>query len=151
MPWSCCISLTLYHSFWLSLTFSSVLWSCYMSHTVSYGCWLSLTVSMIPFTCYMSLTVSDCCKLSLTDSIELLHFSNFSSTSMELLHVSQCLLLLLAFSHRLPSPMGSLHFFHCLLCLQAVSHCVSPCHGVPTCLSQSPMVAGYLSQSLQSH
>ena len=61
---SCCMSLTVSHGSWLSLTVSLVPLSCYMSLTVSHACWLSLTVSPMPCSGCMSLTVSyGCCKL----------------------------------------------------------------------------------------
>ena len=57
-----------------------------------------------------------------------------SLSSMELLHVSHCLLLLLAVSHYLSGTMELLHISLCLLWLLAVSHCLSLCHGIAACL-----------------
>ena len=93
---------------------------------------------------------------------------------MELLHVSNCLQCLLdvshcpcsgcmsltvsygcwlsiAFSHCLSGPMKMLHGFHCHQWLLAVSHCLSQYYGVAACLLLSPIVAGCLSLSLQTH
>ena len=63
----------------------------------------------------MYLSVSHCIWLSLT----------VSPSAIELLHVSNCLLLLLATSHCLSGPMEMLHVCHCLPSLKAVSHCLS--------------------------
>ena len=63
----------------------------------------------------MSLTVSHCCWLSLT----------VFPSAMELLHVSYCLLVLLAVYHCLSGVMELLHISHCLPCLLAVSHYLS--------------------------
>ena len=60
----------------------------------------------------MSLTVSYGCWLPLAVSL----------ISMELLHVSDCLLLLLALSNFLSGLMEMPHVFHCFSWLLAVSH-----------------------------
>ena len=97
-----------------------------MSLTVSYCFYLSQTVSPVPWSYYMSITIS--------------------SSSMEFLHVSYCLLWLLAFSHCLYQYHGVaaslslspiwllafsltaiefLHVSNCLPWFLAVSHCFS--------------------------
>ena len=83
----------------------------------------------------MSLTVSYGCLLSLT----------VFNSSIEFLHASHCLLLLLAFSHCLSDPMELLHVHHCLSLILAVCHCP---HGVAACLYQTLMVARCLSLPL---
>ena len=72
-----------------------------MSLNVSHCYYLSLTVSLVPWSCYMSIFISHCYWKSLT----------VFPISMDLLHVSYCLSLLLA-----------------------VSHCFSQFHGVNVCL-----------------
>ena len=138
MPWSCCMFLAVSYGCLLSLNvclcakelmhfsyclllllsvFLSLLvpWRCCTACiTLSYCCWLSLIVFLVPCSCYMSLTVS--------------------SISMDLLHVSHCLPLLLAVSasaiefvavSNCPSgPMELLNVSHCLSLLMAVSHCL---------------------------
>ena len=86
-----------------------------MSHD-SNGFLLSLTVSPVPWSCYMSLTVSIGCWLSLT----------VSPSAMELLHVSHCLLLLLAVVNYSSRPMELQHVFYSQPCLLAFSHSLSP-------------------------
>ena len=63
----------------------------------------------------MSVTVSYCCWLSFALSL----------SSMDLLHVSHCLLCFLPVSRCLSDPMEVLHVSHCLLWLLAFSHCLS--------------------------
>ena len=48
----------------------------------------------------------------------------------------------------LPSAIELLHISHCLLWLLALSHCLYQCHGVAQPLSFCPMVGGCLSLSL---
>ena len=83
----------------------------------------------------MSFTVSCSYWLSLTvslSSIELLHISHcllwllaVSPSAMELLRVSHSLLWILSFSHCFYGPMVSLHVSHCFSLLLTVSHCLS--------------------------
>ena len=63
----------------------------------------------------MSLNVSYGFWLSLT----------VSPSVMELLHVSHCLVLLLAYSHYLSDPMELLHVYNFLWLLMAISHYLS--------------------------
>ena len=86
---------TVSHGCWQALTVSRIPWSCCMSITVSYGCWLSLIFYLVPWSCFMSITVSYGYWLYLTVSLR----------AMELLHVSKCLLWLLAVTHCLTGPM----------------------------------------------
>ena len=72
----------------------------HISHYLN-GLWLSLTVYLVPKRCYMFLSVS--------------------SSSLELLHVSNCLLWLLAV---FPSAMELLYVSHGRLWLLAISHCL---------------------------
>ena len=99
----------------LSLTVYPVPWSCSIPLTVFYGCWLSLSISSVRWSCYMSSTVSYGCWLSLTVSL----------SSMEVQHIS-----------------------HCLLCVLALSHGFFWSHGVAAYLSLSAIIAGCVSLPL---
>ena len=142
--WSCCMSLTVYYGYWLSLPVLAAClsrspmvagylslslwsyedatcpslplivsschslslldpWSCCMCLTVFYNCLSSLTVSLVPWSFCMSLTVLIGGWLSLT----------VSTSAMELLNVSRCLLLLMAASPILWSFYMSLSVFCC--------------------------------------
>ena len=79
-----------------------------MSLSVTYGKWLSLSLPLSPVTwsCYMSFAVS--------------------SSSMELLHVSQFLVWLLVVSaHHLSGQLELQHVSYCLQLSLSVSHCFS--------------------------
>ena len=143
---STCLLLFIMVADYLSLSLT-LPWSCCMSLTVSYSCLISLFFSLIPCSCYMALTFSHCYWLSLTVHIELLHVSNF-------------LLLLLVVPHCLPVPWSccmsltvSYDFWMSLPVstsateLLKVSHCLFQFPGVSRCLSLSSIVAGCLSLS----
>ena len=76
----------------------------------------------------MSRTVSYCCSQPL----------KVSPSTMEFMHVSNCLLLLLAVSLCLSGPIKLLHVFHFLFHF----------HGIATCFSMSLNVDGSLSHCL---
>ena len=63
----------------------------------------------------MTFIVTNGCWLSLT----------VSPSALELLHISHCLLWLLAVYHYLSDPMQLVHVSHCALLLLPVSHCLS--------------------------
>ena len=117
-----CLSLFLLGADVLSLSLP-VLYSCCMCLTVSCcaGC-LSLSLWSHGVAAYLS--VSYGYWLSLTVPL----------TAIELLHVSQCLLWLLAVSHCLSGLVEFIHVFYCLFRF----------HGVAACLSLSLVAAGCL-------
>ena len=124
------MSLTVSYCCWLSLTVFPISRSCCMSLTVSYVCLLSLTVFPIPWSCYKSRTVFHCYWLYLTVLIELLHVSN---SLLLLLSVSHCLQVPLNCCMSLivsSNSMELLHVFHSLLLLLDVSYCLYQCYGV---------------------
>ena len=86
-----------------------------MSITASHFASYLLLSLLVPWSCCMPLTVSYGCLLSLI----------VCPSSMELLHVSQDLLLLMAVSHCLCSRMELLNVYNCLLCLLAIYHRLS--------------------------
>ena len=113
---SCCMSLTVYHASWLSLTVSPFPWSSSLSLTVSYGCWLSLTVTPISM---KLLHVSDGLLWWLAVSHCLSNRHGFAGCLILFLMVTGCL------SLSFPVPRSccmSLTVSHCCWLSPTVSH-----------------------------
>ena len=131
-----CMSLTVsYRRYSLSLP---VPWSCLLSFTLL----LAVSLGLFQFQ-----RVAACLSMSPTVCGSL----SYLYCPMELLHVSHFLICLIAVSCCLPFPIELQYVFHCLLWLLAVYHCLFQFHRVFAYHSQSPIVAGCLSLSLQSH